>query len=228
MICACPTTKPRIAHIIPASEKGPRSEFRNEYDEKFITSPSNGLSLCNTCHDLIDDEDLNTYNVQELFDINNAFRKKFQLEEEYRRQLGINNQDYYIELEEFYKNLIEKLEVTDEQIQLVIKKHSDFKKINYIKKIEKNKFNMRQKRKIKSLYAAELFIFKENLEENPIIAIKLQAAIKILYNRLSEKNKNQEEIYDKMLEHMYDPSNQVLGNDIVLTYYFVICEVFLK
>ncbi|UED78404.1 HNH endonuclease [Lysinibacillus sp. CD3-6] len=228
MICSTPTTKPRIAHIIPAAENGPRSEYRKHYSEEFIASSKNGLSLCNTCHDLIDDEDLNTYTIQELFNINNSFREKFLLEEEYKRQLGINNQENYIELEEFYKNLITKLEVTDEEIEIVIEKHTDFKKIDYLKKIEINKFNIRQKRKIKSLYAAELFVLKENLEENPIIAIKLKAAIQILYNRLSKKSKNQEEIYDKMLEHMYDPSKQVLGNEIILTYYFVICEVFLK
>ncbi|WP_332650170.1 HNH endonuclease signature motif containing protein [Lysinibacillus sp. 54212] len=228
MICHIPTTKPRIAHIIPAAMNGPRSEYRSNYNEEFIASPQNGLSLCNSCHDLIDDEDLNTYTVQELLDINDTYRSKFKLEEEYKRQLGINNQDNFIELEGFYKNLISKLDVTDEQIQMVIEKHPDFKKIEYVKKMDKNKFNIRQKRRIKSLYAAELFVLKENLEDNPIIAIKLQAAIKILYNRLSENIDNQEEIYDKMLEHMYDPGNQVLGNEIVLNYYFVICEVFLK
>ncbi len=94
--------------------------------------------------------------------------------------------------------------------------------------MDKNGFNHRQKRKIRSLYAAELFILKENLENNTIIAIKIHAAITILYKRLSETGMTQEEIYDKMAEHMYDPTDQVLGNEIILTYYFVICEVFLK
>lgn len=228
MICHKPTTKPRIAHIIPASKNGPRSEYRNQYTEKFIGSAENGLSLCNDCHDLVDDPDLNTYELQDLFDINNTLRSKFKLEEEYKKLLGINEQDYYIELDTFYKNLIAKLNVTDEEIQLVIENHSDFKKINYIEKMDKNGFNHRQKRKIRSLYAAELFILKENLENNTIIAIKIHAAITILYTRLSETGMTQEEIYDKMTEHMYDPTDQVLGNEIILTYYFVICEVFLK
>lgn len=228
MICTRPTTKPRIAHIIPASENGPRCEYRSQYDDKFITSPSNGLSLCNKCHDDVDDKDLNTYSLEELFEINNFFREKFKTEEEYRISLGINEYDNHYELNEFYKLLIRSLDITDEEIESLIAKHTDFEKIDYVSKMKKNEFNNRQRRKIQQLYAAELFILKEQLEENPIIAIKIGAAVKVLYERLKKKNIKQAEIYDRMLEHMYDPSKQIIGNEIMLTYYFVICEVFKK
>lgn len=228
MICSCPTNKPRISHIIPAAQNGPRSEFRHLYTEKFITSPENGLSLCNECHDVIDDPDLNIYSVDELFNFNNQSREKFDLEEEYKKQLGISDIGHFNELKNFYTLLLNRLDLTDDEIELIIQKNDDFKKIDYIKKMKKNEFLPRQTRRIKQLYASELFILKEQIEENPIIAIKIAAAVRILYLRLSEKFSNQSDIYDKMLEHMYDTSHQKIGNEIILTYYFVICEVFIK
>ncbi|GAA0071412.1 hypothetical protein UT300003_29360 [Clostridium sardiniense] len=228
MICGKATNKPRIAHIIPASKEGPRSEYINDFSEEFIISSKNALSLCNDCHDKIDDEGLNSYSLQELLAFNERSRKNFELLEEYREQIGLTNISYTEEIEKFYEILLKELEVTDEELEDKISKNMDFIKIDVDEKLKKNLFNMLQKRRVLNCYAYEFYIFKEAIESNVIISAKLTAAIKVLYKRLLEMNNNQSEIFDEMKKLMIDPSQGVLGNDLVLSYYFIICEVFKK
>ncbi|HAO6501522.1 TPA: hypothetical protein IQC39_002840, partial [Listeria monocytogenes] len=95
-------------------------------------------------------------------------------------------------------------------------------------KIEINSLSLRQARLIQNNYAFEFLIFKNTMENHTIIAEKIKTAIKILFERVkeTENTRNNTEIFDKMLTLMHDPSKQVVGNQIPLIYFFIICEVF--
>ncbi|KMT61248.1 HNH endonuclease signature motif containing protein [Paenilisteria newyorkensis] len=226
MICDKDTVKPRIAHIIPASEKGPRSEWRNSYDASYIGSSSNGLCLCNDCHDKIDDDGLNCYSLEELQEINMKYQKSFNLLTEYKKTLGLMDVNYAIEIKKFYNVLIQKLNVEDEEIVSLLPQNT-FNKVEIEEKMKLNNLSNFQRRRILNSYAYEFHIFQEALEYDSIVAIKFLSAVKILYKRLSNEFDNQSEILDEMKKIMVDPSEGVVENDIVLSYFFIICEVFL-
>ncbi|HAO5845732.1 TPA: HNH endonuclease, partial [Listeria monocytogenes] len=223
MICRKNINNPKIAHIIPAALKGPRSEFREEYTQNFIKSPENGLCLCQSCHDLIDDDGLNNYSLEELFQINRNFKTEFQIKDEYMTLLGISNVNHSNELEEFYKHLISLLNTTNENFVELSAMDNSFTKIPVDEKIEINSLSLRQARLIQNNYAFEFLIFKNTMENHTIIAEKIKTAIKILFERVkeTENTRNNTEIFDKMLTLMHDPSKQVVGNQIPLIYFFI-------
>lgn len=227
MLCLKGLTSPKIAHIIPAAAKGPRSEFRDMYEDNFIKSSNNGLCLCSECHDLIDDDGLNNYSLEELIEVNKKFKEEYFIKAEYKHLLGIGDINYSNELSKFYDHLKSLLNTSDAEIVLS-KNDSEFTKISIDEKIEKNNLYFVQARMIKSNYAFEFMIFKEVMENSLIISEKIRAAIKILYQRLkkNEQNISNANLFDKMLTLMYDPSSQVVGNKIPLIYFFIICEVF--
>lgn len=228
MICKKKLNSPEIAHIIPASEKGPRSKYRNSYSQEFIKSPENGLCLCNYCHELIDDDGLNKYTVEDLLQINRKFKKDYFISEEYKHLLGINDINNSNELIKFYNHLLNLLNMNDEESNELLEKNEGFVKICIDEKIEKNDLHFRQARLIREKYAFEFFVFKETIENSTIISEKIKSAIKILYHRIktTDTKMSNADIFDKMLTLMYDPSNQVVGNKTPLIYFFIICEVF--
>lgn len=228
MICRNKQHSPKIAHIIPASANGPRCEYRSTHSEDFIKSPENGLCLCQNCHDLIDDDGLNTYSLQELKSLNKKYQKDYKISEEYKLLLGISDSINYNELKNFYESLLQTLDMTDEENQLLITSRNTFLKIPIDEKIKKNELFPRQAREIKKLYAFEFQAYKKTLENSSIVSEKIKSAIIILFLRIkeSDKSKKNSEIFDEMLSLMYDPSNQIIGNKIVLVYFFIVCEVF--
>ena len=56
---------------------------------KNLLNAENGLCLCNECHNRIDDDSINQYTVDELFQINKMFQENFQVEHEYKQILGV-------------------------------------------------------------------------------------------------------------------------------------------
>ncbi|WP_317913542.1 HNH endonuclease signature motif containing protein [Carnobacterium maltaromaticum] len=228
MICRKNINSPKIAHIIPAAVNGPRSEYREKYGLDFIKSPDNGMCLCQTCHDLIDDDGLNSYSLDELFKINQKFKTEFHIKEEYKTLLGIDNVNHSNELEKFYQHLLTLLDATNENSTEFSSMDSSFTKIPIDEKIESNGLFLRQARLIRSNYAFDFLVFKNTMENYTIISEKIKTAIKILFERVkeTENTKSNAEIFDKMLTLMHDPSRQIVGNQIPLIYFFIICEVF--
>lgn len=228
MICKETLNSPEIAHIIPASAEGPRSEYRDTYGRDFIKSSSNGLCLCHNCHAMIDDEGLNKYTLEELIQINEKFQRNFEVGEEYKQLLGINDRKYAGELDVFYSLLLQVLDMSDEENERLIEKRNTFIKIPVNEKIIRNELTSRQASEINNRYAFEFQAFSKTVENSPIVSEKIKTAIKILYTRIqsADISKTNSEIFDVMLSLMYDPSNQVVGNHIVLIYFFIVCEVF--
>lgn len=225
MICRKPLVTPNYAHIIPASPEGPRSEYRNQYDEKFIKSVENGLCLCNDCHNEIDTEVINTYSIDDLFAINKQFKYDFQIQQEYKSQLGIHEKDFFTELQNSYQKILDYLNQELDPIINYVEELS-YDKIPYEEKMNLNNFDYRHMKDITFVYAEEFSAFQKMLEESPIVGIKMKAAISALYIRISANESDNNKLIDKMLDVMYDPSERALGNKISLYYYFIICEVF--
>ncbi|WP_438714339.1 HNH endonuclease [Enterococcus sp. AZ109] len=227
MLCLKSLTSPKIAHIIPASKNGPRSEYRSSYGSDFIKSSDNGLCLCSDCHDLIDDEGLNTYSLVDLLNINKRFKKDFFVKEEYKHLLGIGDINHSNELVRFYDHLLGLLNCSDKDFDN-FDTVTGFTKVSVDKKISVNNLYFRQAKTIRDQYAFEFIIFKQSLENSPIISEKIRAAVKVLYQRIKdqEKDLSNADLFDKMMSLMYDPSKQVIGNRIPLIYFFIICEVF--
>lgn len=227
MICLKSLTSPKIAHIVPAAEKGPRSEFRDSFEDSFIKSTENGLCLCSECHDLIDDDGLNKYSLRKLLEINRKFREEYSIKEEYKQLLGVGNINHSNELLNFYNHLQFLLNQSDEELSIV-QSGSGFNKISIEEKIQRNGLDARQARTIKQYYAFEFIQFKEAMENSLIISEKIRSAVKILFQRLrkTEQGISNADLFNKMLALMYDPSNQVVGNRVPLIYFFIICEVF--
>lgn len=223
MICRRPVSIPNYAHIIPASEKGPRSEFRNKYNQDFIISKKNGLCLCPDCHALIDDPSTNRYSLEELFKINQRFQNEYDLKEEYKNQLGIYNQVTDKEIKDIYNRIYLYLNSEDD-----MPAEENYDKIPYDKKMEKNGFNKYHQHEINFFYSEEFSAFYNAIQNMPIAAIKLRAAVSTLYVRLSSDEEDGNKIIEQMINIMFDPSEKHIGNKITLFYYFIICEVFKK
>lgn len=228
MICKKITSKPEAAHIIPASKKGPRSEFRSNYDDAFIISVENALNLCRKCHSEIDDESLNKFSLDELFKINKGYLSNNKIGEEYLNFFSTDQKEIHGELIEFYQNVLHALDMTDEEIEALLQKDPDYTKIEFEEKLEKNKFSRKIKRDITSMYSNDAVIVRNELKSNPIISYKIQVAISTLYIRCAEETDVQNEIYNRMVQLMYNPTDNVVDNKIFLNYFFIICEVFLK
>lgn len=223
MICRRYISTPNYAHIIPASKQGPRSNERGEYSQEFIISIDNGLCLCPECHMFIDDPSTNKYTTQELFEINKRFQDEFNLKEEYKQQLGIYNDITDKEIKNIYTRIYDYLN-DDDDIQI----KEDYDKISYTDKMNLNQFSKYYQKEIKFFYSVEFSAFEKAIQEMPIAAVKLRAAISTLYMRLSMEEKNNNKIIEKMLNIMSDPSEEQLGNKLTLYYFFIICEVFKK
>lgn len=230
MICTKITSKPEAAHIIPASKKGPRSEFRSEYDNAFIISAENALNLCRKCHSEIDDESLNKYTLDELLLINKKHLSNNQIGEEYLNFFFTTEKEMQSELVEFYQNVLHALDMTDEEIETLLNKDPDYTKIEFEEKLKKNNFSNNIRRNIINMYATDALIVRSELKSNPIMALKIQSAIGILYLRCAEITDNQNDIYKRMIQLMnnHDPFNNTVDNRVFLNYFFIICEVFLK
>lgn len=230
MICNQITSKPEAAHIIPASKKGPRSEFRENYGDDFIISVNNALNLCRKCHSEIDDESLNKYSLDELFEINKKYLLNNKIGEEYLNFFYTTEKEMKSELVEFYRNLLRALDMTDEEIEVLLEKHSDYTKIEFEEKLKINEFSRNIERDIKNMYATDALIARNELKNNPIMALKIQSAIKVLYLRCAEITDNQNDIYNQMilLMNKHDPVDNMLDNRVFLNYFFIICEVFLR
>lgn len=227
MLCLKSLISPKIAHIIPASENGPRSEYRTRYSSYFIKSSDNGLCLCSDCHDLIDDDGLNKYTLDDLLKINKKFKEDFFIKEEYKHLLGIGDRNQSNELVMFYNHLLNLLDSSDENFN-GFDSDIGFTKVSVEEKINGNNLRYRQAKTIRDQYAFEFMVFKQAMENSPIISEKIRAAIKVLYQRVesNEKEISRANLFDKMMSLMYDPSKQVIGNKIPLIYFFIICEVF--
>lgn len=222
MICNKPVTSPNYAHIIPASDDGPRCEFRTQYDDNFIISEKNCLYLCRDCHADIDDIS-NSKSLEYLFEINSRCEHSYILKEEYKNFLGVYDKALEQELKKGFKRISEYL---DNEIPLEFS--DDYAKISYKEKMNLNGFKKRHRSEITHVYAEEFSAFKKVVEELPILGIKLRGAVSTLYQRLSEEEKDGDNILNMMLQIMYDPTDDIVGNRIVLYYYFIICEVFKK
>lgn len=228
MICKKITSKPEAAHIIPASKQGPRSELRSNYDDAFIISVENALNLCRKCHSEIDDESLNKYSLDELFGINKWYLSNNKIGEEYLNFFFTDQKEIHGELVDFYQNVLHALDMTDEEIETLFHNDPDYTKIDFEEKLKRNKFTPRIKRDITSMYSDDAVIVRNELKRNPVISYKIQAAISTLYSRCAEETDVQNEIYNRMVQLMYNPTNNVVDNKIFLNYFFIICEVFKK
>lgn len=228
MICKKITPNPEAAHIIPASKDGPRSEFRSNYDDAFIISVKNALNLCRICHSLIDDKSLNTFSLDELFEINKSYLSNNEIGEEYLNFFFTDKKEIHGELVEFYQNVLHALDMNDAEIEALLQKDPDYTKIEFEKKLEKNKFSRKIKRDITFMYSNDAVIVRNELKNNPIISFKINAAISTLYVRCATVTDDQNEIYNRMIQLMYNPTDNVVDNKIFLNYFFIICEVFLK
>lgn len=228
MICQKITSKPEAAHIIPASKKGPRSECRSNYDDAFIISVENALNLCRKCHSDIDDASLNKFSLGELFEINKRYLSNNKIGEEYLNFFSTDQKEIHGELVEFYQDVLHALDMTNVEIEALLYNDLDYTKIEFEEKLEKNKFSRKIIRDITSMYSNDAVIVRNELKKNPIISLKIQAAISTLYNRCAEETEVQNEVYNRMVQLMYNPTNNVVDNKIFLNYFFIICEVFKK
>lgn len=221
MICGRPVMSPNYAHIVPASPEGPRSENIKNYDTEFIVSADNCLCLCRDCHSIIDDDTVNKQSLNDLFEINKKYKQIYDLREEYKTSVGSYEKESVDELNKVYEKICDYLGA-----DIKISETEDYYKIPYKDKMKRNNFNVRHKKEITNAYAEELSAFRRTISENPIVGIKLKSAVSVLYERLRKNEEDGDKVIDDMLRIMYDPSEGVVGNKIVLYYYFVICEVF--
>lgn len=78
----------QAAHIIPASEFGPRCEYRETVSRDFISSAENGLWVCPNCHAKIDAPNT-VFTYDDLVEMNKSFKELYELRGSFQTDIHI-------------------------------------------------------------------------------------------------------------------------------------------
>lgn len=236
MICNASVSRkgmPSIAHIIPAAKNGPRSEYfgKDEYTSDFVKSNRNGLLLCPTHHIEVDNDIDGKYPIEYLFDLNNMFRERHNLENTVNIELFTGEK-----IEDTNKavtNLLDYLEMTEDEISKEVKKkyEEDIEtKIDLNRKIQINKFSNNTSQNISTFveYRGPWYYSALTHTSTEIGNLYLSTAIKALYLKLDYIADEQKK-YDEMLTILKRCCNGLeIDETGILNYFFYICEVFKK
>ncbi len=221
---------PEIAHIIPASPDGPRSEYRNTVDDKFILSKQNGILLCPICHIIVDETEVDNYPPEKLFAINTYYSEKYELEQLVKNQLF---SDTFIDDVKKATSILQK-NLNISEIEEEVKEHYSkdiYKKIDLTDKFNKNNFNNSTIATIKGFveYKAINYYYSLSYNEEEIGNIYFLVSIQVLYKKLNKKGISEQQKYDELLSILKSACNDLmLDEKELLNYYFYICEVFKK
>lgn len=225
MICgkaAAMKKQGEAAHIIPASENGPRSEYRKDRSEEFITSSLNGLWLCPNCHAEIDSGN-SKYSCDDLFKINERFRYRYEIQ-------GSFYEDLHIKVGTL-ENLADKLKEKEDLNMKNETYQDDMKRLCLDDKNKINELSGKQKRYISSSFSNEfIHIYRDIIDEElSVEASYLSSALKALYKKISGNVASQEKIFEEMLVIMKKTMSEYNLNEIgILSYYYAVCEIFKK
>jgi len=235
MICYEAVSKkgmPEIAHIVPASKKGPRAKYREQYNEEFRKSNGNGLLLCAKHHNEIDAEEYGTkYTIEYLFNRNKTYREKHEFENLVNNELFSNEKND--DTERAIKKLLEYLNMSEDELSEQVRtKYAEEigNKVELNKKLKTNNFDTRTSRNIKMFvnYNALYFYSALTNTNEEVGNLYLFTAIRALYLKMGN-TKTEQEKYNKMLKVLKQCcSGLEFEEEGLLNYYLYICEVFLK
>lgn len=212
------------AHIIPASGNGPRSEYRtgDKATSRFISSSENGLWLCPNCHTDIDTSSP-TKTYEELVAINKRYRELYRLKSDLYRDLHISDG--------YFEKLADAIKRQESLSNLEVVPNSKIERIELAQKNKINELNNYQIRQIEKSYEYDFPAIYASICSGKLDAEAsyLASALKGLYRKLSETYPTSEEILDRILESLKQAVSEYGLNEWdIVSYYYVLCEIFRK
>lgn len=212
----------QAAHIIPASEFGPRYEYRETVSRDFISSAENGLWVCPNCHVKIDAPNT-VFTYDDLVGKNKSFKDLYELR-------GSFQTDIHIEcgcFERIAKAILDSTGILSGEIH----DSTTLRRVDLHQKNEANNLTPYQKNKIENFFTGQFNPIHQAIirADLSVETTYLSSAIKALYFKLSEQLNTQSEIFDNMIKVMKSAVAQCCVDEYdILSYYYVMCEVFRK